>query len=96
MGKLSQMEYNGLFLSTLPARGATFTYTGDSVTSPISIHAPREGSDAAPPIPRILPRPISIHAPREGSDECVVQFHPPKNISIHAPREGSDDYAFTS
>ena len=40
-----QRQYNQLFLSTLPARGATTT-TGETyrVTS-ISIHAPREGSD---------------------------------------------------
>ena len=58
-----------IFLSTLPARGATSTY----LEAPpewlgISIHAPREGSDRSR-----LPRPdqhicISIHAPREGSD----------------------------
>ena len=33
----------------------------------ISIHAPREGSDAASCTPCIARR-ISIHAPREGSD----------------------------
>ena len=38
---------------------------------PISIHAPREGSDAGLQQPRRQARPISIHAPREGSD-CAI------------------------
>ena len=37
------------FLSTLPARGATFLHCGVVVCQAISIHAPREGSDAPPP-----------------------------------------------
>ena len=36
------------FLSTLPARGATFLACHDVVGFMISIHAPREGSDALP------------------------------------------------
>ena len=35
----------GRFLSTLPARGATTTLRRFSALLPISIHAPREGSD---------------------------------------------------
>ena len=55
------------FLSTLPARGAT-EHKGEILAGKgISIHAPREGSDA-----KATCRPntgyISIHAPREGSD----------------------------
>ena len=56
-----------IFLSTLPARGAT---EGDGCRGgacAISIHAPREGSDpAGSPLLALLV--ISIHAPREGSD----------------------------
>ena len=33
------------FLSTLPARGATAIVAKDKAGQPISIHAPREGSD---------------------------------------------------
>ena len=55
------------FLSTLPARGATGQLHQLVGVGPISIHAPREGSDS-----RVLcsgaGRGISIHAPREGSD----------------------------
>ena len=36
------------FLSTLPARGATFQNYQALDTSMISIHAPREGSDDRP------------------------------------------------
>ena len=34
-----------LFLSTLPARGATYDLNEDDKRLEISIHAPREGSD---------------------------------------------------
>ena len=71
------------FLSTLPARGATFLVNAFKCLCVISIHAPREGSDenlfrfqGALPV-------ISIHAPREGSDlhlfcalSAVVDFYP--------------------
>jgi len=56
----------------------------------ISIHAPREGSDAWlwGDVNGIT---ISIHAPREGSDSALY-YHVTLvlRISIHAPREGSD------
>ena len=35
---------------------------------PISIHAPREGSDLVPALLALGGIAISIHAPREGSD----------------------------
>ena len=38
----------GRFLSTLPARGATYPSRLHPPEAPISIHAPREGSDALP------------------------------------------------
>ena len=37
-----------IFLSTLPARGATFLVGKARDDRPISIHAPREGSDQLP------------------------------------------------
>ena len=57
---------------------------------PISIHAPREGSDAlCGPLYPVVP--ISIHAPREGSDGVdLLGLLGRVRISIHAPREGSD------
>ena len=57
-----------LFLSTLPARGATRGGHMNDLTIFISIHAPREGSDPWPVHPNHPYTPISIHAPREGSD----------------------------
>ena len=79
------------FLSTLPARGATRRCRSRQASAPpISIHAPREGSDDAGQGLGVVGVVISIHAPREGSDRgspgsfCWIQ------ISIHAPREGSD------
>ena len=56
------------FLSTLPARGATQDSDISDYTEDISIHAPREGSDAFQFSQGQSPPRISIHAPREGSD----------------------------
>ena len=59
------------------------------IQHPISIHAPREGSDifgqADDPITV-----ISIHTPREGSDINAEIARLEYVISIHTPREGSD------
>ena len=35
-----------VFQSTLPVRGATSLHVGTQPSTPISIHAPREGSDS--------------------------------------------------
>ena len=83
-----------LFQSTLPVRGATTLLCVSARYTPISIHAPREGSDGGR-VPLQGGHPISIHAPREGSDPDLVDdggfsFE----ISIHAPREGSDYYRY--
>ena len=43
LANLGEMEV--LFLSTLPARGATKRDYSNTTTINISIHAPREGSD---------------------------------------------------
>ena len=57
-----------IFQSTLPVRGATSTTVPKGKgEAQISIHAPREGSDAHGPISAPAET-ISIHAPREGSD----------------------------
>ena len=79
------------FQSTHPARGATQTGGVDYICQIISIHAPREGCDAAAAATSTTERFISIHAPREGCDSLpgvTVSFVVP--ISIHAPREGCD------
>ena len=55
------------FQSTLPARGATRALPDAQTVPLISIHAPREGSDAGTHRHHHRHQ-ISIHAPREGSD----------------------------
>ena len=78
------------FQSTLPARGATIHPMQLDARHPISIHAPRTGSDLKIPNNRII-EVISIHAPRTGSDKYPVTLERYIfNISIHAPRTGSD------
>ena len=78
------------FLSTLPARGATVRRRDGGHLGPISIHAPREGSDpdrrrTEPQRQHFYPR-----SPR-GERRGLQVIYPNINaISIHAPREGSD------
>ncbi len=55
----------------------------------ISIHAPRERSDAVE-ILKKQGKGISIHAPRERSDRAGRYKDSTVMISIHAPRERSD------
>ena len=79
------------FQSTLPGWGATRADRRRPVAQdPISIHAPRMGSDLFrhPFFPSIY---ISIHAPRMGSDVRLLdKIGIMPFISIHAPRMGSD------
>ena len=78
------------FQSTLPVRGATPSPAPADAGRPISIHAPREGSDLRLPCSAFCTLRISIHAPREGSDSSADALLCEVRISIHAPREGSD------
>ena len=64
-----------VFLSTLPARGATISNAVDRAHRNISIHAPREGSDVHVLVTDAGGEGISIHAPREGSDSVFAQPH---------------------
>ena len=66
--------YTFLFLSTLPARGATTDPSWIFDDGGISIHAPREGSDDVEAAFLCGLADISIHAPREGSDQTVADF----------------------
>ena len=79
-----------LFLSTLPARGATGGSAQEQRETIFLSTLPARGatSDAGTFRPR---QRISIHAPREGSDgrNALGNALDPA-ISIHAPREGSD------
>ena len=60
-----------LFQSTLPVWGATSVLRLYSLVGPISIHAPRVGSDECGlPVPHSTY--ISIHAPRVGSDRFLL------------------------
>ena len=77
---LLSLHHGCLFLSTLPARGATNKLLAYEDTGLISIHAPREGSDLF--LGDVLGgQKISIHAPREGSDargaltSCIKNCH---------------------
>ena len=55
--------------------------------TPISIHAPREGSDVPCGLHRVCHSGISIHAPREGSDRTIAQAtEPTRNFNPRSPR----------
>ena len=62
---------DNLFQSTLPVWGATCGRWTPMISSTISIHAPRVGSDLHSLVWEVLQH-ISIHAPRVGSDSCRV------------------------
>ena len=79
-----------LFLSTLPAWGATGLASASNDGYSISIHAPRVGSDWTQGCTRLSMWGISIHAPRVGSDGVPDGAIQGTVISIHAPRVGSD------
>ena len=64
---LRMLAWARVFQSTLPVRGATESVSDNTITTIISIHAPREGSDLL--LENLFDHlSISIHAPREGSD----------------------------
>ena len=78
------------FQSTLPARGATNVKADVERDEEISIHAPREGSDAIKKRAQLAAMNFNPRSPR---GERPVGAHRSKSrltISIHAPREGSD------
>ena len=79
-----------IFLSTLPARGATETLAEPCRTVCISIHAPREGSDL-----ELIKKIVDVWKflstlPARGATRWGTHRVPGRGISIHAPREGSD------
>ena len=79
-----------LFLSTLPARGATQRRPSKARPRQFLSTLPARGATADQHGRRCRSR-ISIHAPREGSDsEEGGHLSMIAQISIHAPREGSD------
>ena len=85
---------DSVFLSTLPARGATLDSIKRYAKIIISIHAPREGSDAALPVKPIASRVFLSTLPARGATSGVVALASRRVISIHAPREGSDKKIF--
>ncbi len=62
-------DTESIFQSTLPVRGATRLSKSPCCIHPISIHAPRAGSDKDA-VKGCFEERISIHAPRAGSDVC--------------------------
>ena len=78
------------FQSTLPGWGATIHYPYRANTIPISIHAPRMGSDDATPL--ITPSFAEFQSTLPGWG-ATLDAHDGAHeggISIHAPRMGSD------
>ena len=80
-----------IFQSTLPVRGATVpVVVHQDGAAGISIHAPREGSDAIGRLRAINLRLFQSTLPVRGATLAWLPAHPARFISIHAPREGSD------
>ena len=79
-----------LFQSTLPVWGATFSLLRGTGVNPISIHAPRVGSDHSAGILICLQRRFQSTLPVWGATKEVRKAAGLTLISIHAPRVGSD------
>ena len=78
------------FQSTLPARGATAATKYLADLGGISIHAPREGSDASRPWAIRTTSNFNPRSPRGERPDAAQEAYTGFYISIHAPREGSD------
>ena len=78
------------FQSTLPARGATSFRHAGVWYIPISIHAPRTGSDQHSQHATLKITRFQSTLPARGATVHVVDFSLDIGISIHAPRTGSD------
>ena len=79
------------FQSTLPVGGATIIFLRFLLDIPISIHAPRGGSDASVLLGVSPPPLFQSTLPVGGATSTRSPPHHPQTISIHAPRGGSDD-----
>ena len=86
------MQSQKEFLSTLPARGATEADARGGTRYTISIHAPREGSDAYRTEQPGQQRNFYPRSPRGERPALCGPLYPVAPISIHAPREGSDSF----
>ena len=82
---------NFVFQSTPPARGATYVCILPRQGGAISIHAPREGGDAAVFTVAVALTNFNPRPPRGGRPHLPDGVSVPVAISIHAPREGGDE-----
>ena len=93
--KVFSTQYQAFsFQSTLPVRGATQILSILMSIFPISIHAPRAGSDLEQTVLRLAHRHFN---PRSPCGERPLYGNPrgrERAISIHAPRAGSDSVVF--
>ena len=78
------------FQSTLPARGATPATPGRPASLPISIHAPRTGSDTNTERGDAIGRDFNPRSPHGERLTGLSITGSTETISIHAPRTGSD------
>ena len=78
------------FQSTHPVRGATPRPAALSIRASISIHAPREGCDAAIIASSNSQTEFQSTHPVRGATQNLFQLGSQRVISIHAPREGCD------
>ena len=85
-------ETAAIFLSTLPARGATRRLGGlPAMAAPFLSTLPARGATGRDRIPGKLAL-ISIHAPREGSDLCALLTVPARHLFLSTlPARGATD-----
>ena len=79
-----------VFQSTLPVKGATMPAIATQKSQDVSIHAPREGSDALRRQIDALGAKFQSTLPVKGATSSAHARPSRTRVSIHAPREGSD------
>ena len=86
----NQPTHTKEFQSTPPARGATKAHYSLRLDAPVSIHAPREGSDLHLLVPGAMVGLFQSTPPARGATSTPANSTTNTIVSIHAPREGSD------
>ena len=89
-GRLSPSQPDlGKFQSTLPARGATTVQAVKSGLSPISIHAPREGSDLQPFVVFSQKQQFQSTLPARGATRGYFGSCTPRRFQSTLPARGA-------
>ena len=88
------MAANLIFLSTLPARGATAVGLSQTAFKKFLSTLPARGATRGGGLGRRIQQDFYPRSPRGERPSPLGLSLTPRGISIHAPREGSDDLSW--